>query len=405
MKILYTFGGIPLYYDALLNKLVQKGVEVSVVIPPEKSDILGEGVKVIDSKETPYKIIYAEEKKSFLGKSCFPQLPGIIRQEKPDILIAGWPFFLQHFSQPALRGALKAMATKFVIREIPFRVPPYGKLLSYFKNKPIFDEDMKQENNGVPFIIRQWVIMLLRRYCYRRADAALAYASVGKELLPTYGLSPDKVFVTYNTNDTDAMFAIKEQLSTIEVAPNKNPFRIIHVGRLVKWKRVDLLLSAFAGVADTFAEAELIIIGDGPELARLKKQSADLNIDSKTVFTGAIYDSKVIASHLSTSAIYVLAGMGGLSINDAMTFGLPVICSVCDGTEKDLVIDHINGFYFEEGDRADLTQKLHALLENPTRALEMGKESWKVIRDKINLETVSDRYIEAFERILSPHLN
>lgn len=36
MKVLYVFGGIPPYANALLNKLVDKGVEIVVVIPPEK---------------------------------------------------------------------------------------------------------------------------------------------------------------------------------------------------------------------------------------------------------------------------------------------------------------------------------------------------------------------------------
>jgi glycosyltransferase involved in cell wall biosynthesis len=119
------------------------------------------------------------------------------------------------------------------------------------------------------------------------------------------------------------------------------------------------------------------------------------------LFTGAIYDYKQIATHLTSSAVYVLAGMGGLSINDAMTFGLPVICSVCDGTERDLVIDGENGFFFKENDADDLAAKLTILFEEPERAVKMGEAAWKVIRDKVNLDTVSERYIHAFCKIVS----
>lgn len=401
MKILYTFGGIPLYLDALLNRLVQKGVETVVVIPKKSSSVLGKGVKIIDSKETTYKIIHTDEKKSILGKSFFPLLPDIITTEKPDILVTGWPYFLQFFFQPALRKALKSSHTKFVLREIPFQVPPYGKLSAFYGKQRIFDEEMNLLNDGKFFMLRQWTIMQIRRFCYKKADGALVYASPGKKLLPTYGIDADKVFVTYNSTDTDDLFNIKEQQSEEKSTLERSDFRIIHVGRLVKWKRVDLLINAFSRTLPSFPPSELVIIGDGPEMEHLKKQAADLHIDKKIKFTGAIHDNKTIASYLSSSAIYVLAGMGGLSINDAMTFGLPVICSVCDGTENDLVIQGKNGLFFEENNADDLADKLGILLNDPCLASKMGEESWKIIRDKINLETVSDRYINAYKQILA----
>ena len=45
------------------------------------------------------------------------------------------------------------------------------------------------------------------------------------------------------------------------------------------------------------------------------------------------------------SNIFVLPGTGGLAINEAMAYGLPVICSEADGTEKDLVIKVERGQY------------------------------------------------------------
>ena len=401
MKVLYTFGGLPPYFNAQLEKLAQKGINTVVVIPEKKSTILGKGVKVIDSLSTTYKTIHIEEKISFFGKSYFPRLPDIVREEKPDILVMGWPFFLQFFFQPKLRKSLKDSGTKFIIREIPFRVPPYGSMFYYFRQHPFFDEDMQPINRELFFFLKQWFIMQIRRYCYKRADGALAYASLGKELLPTYGITPDKVFVTRNSNNTDIMFRIKKQLSEENPILKKNVHRVIHVGRLVKWKRVDLLIDAFSKIVPSFPHAELIIIGDGPEMEHLKKQAITLDIEEKVQFTGAIYEDKTIASYLAGSAVYVLAGMGGLSINDAMTFGLPVICSVCDGTERDLVTHDQNGFFFEENSADDLAEKLHILLEDPTLASGMGEKSWEIIRDEVNLDTVSDRYIRAYNQILT----
>ena len=98
--------------------------------------------------------------------------------------------------------------------------------------------------------------------------------------------------------------------------------------------------------------------------------------------------------------MYVLAGMGGLSINDAMCYELPVICSVCDGTERDLVIDGKNGYFFKEGDASDLASKIEAVLSDEDKRKKMGAESLHIIEDKININTVADNYIKVFNNVL-----
>jgi len=118
------------------------------------------------------------------------------------------------------------------------------------------------------------------------------------------------------------------------------------------------------------------------------------------MFIGAIYDANLLGKYLLASSVYVLAGMGGLSINDAMCFGRPIICSVCDGTEKRLVRDGYNGLYFEHGDQNDLTQKILYLLKNPRLQLKMGLNSSSIIKNEINIHTVIKGYMNAFEFVM-----
>jgi len=91
--------------------------------------------------------------------------------------------------------------------------------------------------------------------------------------------------------------------------------------------------------------------------------------------------------------------MGGLSINEAMIYGKPVVCSVADGTEKKLVRDNFNGKYFEKGNLEDLVEKLDFLLSNPKIIEDMGKNSEKIIREEINIHTVIKGYIRAFNYV------
>ena len=99
---------------------------------------------------------------------------------------------------------------------------------------------------------------------------------------------------------------------------------------------------------------------------------------------------------MNESSVYVLAGMGGLSINDAMCFSLPIICSVCDGTERDLVVDGVNGYFFEENDVNSLVEKINLILSDPSKAVEMGRKSLQIIKENVNLNTFTNMYIAGY---------
>ena len=396
MKVLFTFGGIPHYLNAMLNKLCEKGVEITVVTPQKGNATIGKGVKMVEGGT--YKHLTTLEKKMFYGKSAYPALPEIVLQENPDIVVSGWPYFLQVFFQPRLRKVMKECGARLVIREIPFQTPPYGEIKEYFRKNPMYDESMHLMSRGAAFYIRQWLTAQVRKYCYARVSGTLNYSTAAYDILPSYGVKREQIHVTYNSTDTEALLREKESVLAADPLLPKSERRLLHIGRLVKWKRVDLLIDAFARLTKSYPDAELLIVGDGPELTNLKQQAANLQQDSVR-FTGAIYDPKALGAYMNESSVYVLAGMGGLSINDAMTYGLPVLCSVCDSTERDLVTDGLNGSFFREGDVDSLTEKMEQLLASPVRCKEMGKESERIIREKINLETVSKRYLKAFEEI------
>jgi len=173
----------------------------------------------------------------------------------------------------------------------------------------------------------------------------------------------------------------------------------VHIGRLVKWKKVHLLIEAFAKLHRQFPDAELLIIGSGPEKENLQTQVRNLGIAEKVIFLGAIHDYLAIGKYLLASTVYVLAGAGGLSLNDAMGFGLPVICSVADGTEKDLVIPHETGLYFEENNADDLAEKIAYCFANPDTTKQMVKNAEELIRTKINIHTVAANFVACFNAV------
>ena len=331
-------------------------------------------------------------------KTILTDLKTILNEEKPDIVVLGWPYFLQYFFDRQLRLLIKENNIKLIIREIPFQVPPFGQL-SYFKENPVYDENMILQSRGMSFFIRALCTMYIRKFVYKHADATINYASCAYDILPSYGVNKDKIFVTYNTPNTESLIRLREKVLSAPPLLEKKQ-RILHIGRLVKWKRVDLLIDAYAKICPNYPDSELTIIGNGPEMENLQYQAENLGLTGRVVFVGAIYDPFTLGQYMHESSIYVLAGMGGLSINEAMCYSLPVICSVCDGTEKDLIQDGVNGYYFESGNADSLAKSIEYLLRNPQMMKAFGDVSLKKIQEEINLDTVSSRFVEAFKKTL-----
>ena len=393
MKVLITDVALTPYTHAQFEKIASKGCEVVVLLPESRRDI-GRGVKEYESRSHAYKILYSRVRKMWYGKHALIDLKNILKKEEPDVLVIVWPYLLHLFFDRTILYTINGNKIHLIVREIPFQTPPFGKL-NYYTQHPAYDEDLSLLSTGLRFKIRAWMTMYIRRYIYRRAHAYIAYYSQAKDIVLSYGLRPTAFFYG-NTTDTDSLLSVRKALLDKPLLLEKRR-RILHIGRLVKWKKVDLLIMAFSSIVERYRDSELVIVGDGPERESLIKKAIDLGLRDKILFTGAVYDPIELAQYMNESSVYVLAGMGGLSINDAMCFSLPIICSVCDGTEKDLVLEGDNGFFFKEDDVADLAEKLNWMLSDLSKAMRMGEKSLQIIKERVNLDTFANMYKEALD--------
>ncbi len=398
MKVTFLFSGLPHYLIALLNRLVSvHGIDVNLIIPRGKGMSLGEGIKLGDAAgEYQFSVHFLDEFRGKLNKPYFKDLHASLAEISPDILVLGWPYIINYYFDSRARRIVRKQNISLVIREIPFMVAPKNRAMRYYKKHPIINEDLEVDNpRGVKFFFWAFGLNQMRRRYYRLADATMIYASHGYQIHESFGISRDRIFLTYNSPDTEMIAQTRRKLKE-EGLGASNPKRILHLGRLVKWKRVDLLIEAVSQLAHRHESIELCIIGAGPEEERLMQLVKEKALEGSVSFLGSIYDSETLAREIMTSGMYVLAGMGGLSINETMAYGLPVICSSCDGTERDLVSDGINGLFFSEGDALDLAAKIELLLDDPDRCLAMGAKALQLIEEKINLKTVTRRFVDCF---------
>lgn len=401
VKVLFLTHSLVHYYNLVLSKLDEDpGCEVVVVTASGRSRNIGDAV--FETQDgVSFRVWRLPERGVPYVSSWFGGLARVLWRERPEVAVVPEPYFPSFMLNPLLAAVVRFLDIKLVMQSIPFQLPKYPDALARLRGpwKPAGFLPgwlrLPLQTTGLHRLARR-TYLELRRLAFLRADAHLNYVDDAVEIFGSYGVAKERIFVAYNSPDTDTYWAVEGTLAGAPPILPLNPHRVIHVGRLVAWKRVDLLLAAIARLRTEFDDIELVVVGQGPEEERLRSTAKSLGVGEITRFVGGVYETRELARYFRASSVYVLAGMGGLSINDAMFFGLPVICSVCDGTEKKLVRDGFNGFFFAEADLEDLVTKIRRVLSDPDRRAEMGKNSRRIIDEEVNIHSVLARYRACF---------
>ncbi len=394
VKVLFTFYALPPYLIALLNQICKNGITILVVLPESSQITQGKNVYQ-EYSDAQFEIKKVAQKKHWLSqKEYLIGLEEIIKNFEPNYLVTCWPYVIQIAFNFSLRNYLKKKGIRWGLKHIPYQIPKYHEAMKFYSEIGVFDEELNVEKAiGWKKKLKFFILKELNKYLFNASQFHFCYISEAPDILKTYGVNPQNVIVTYNSGDTQKLLdAYKWALNQ----PNepKEKFRFIFVGRLVKWKKVDLLIEAFSELCLKHKDIELLIVGTGPELENLKSLTQNFSLKEKIIFAGGIYDYNLLANKFKISDVFVLTGAGGLAINDAMTFAKPVICTYADGTEKDLVIHNETGFIYKT--QQELKNYMEFFIENPKKAQEMGKKAQDRILNEINLAKVAQKYSDFF---------
>jgi glycosyltransferase involved in cell wall biosynthesis len=238
----------------------------------------------------------------------------------------------------------------------------------------------------------------LSDFLMRRSSVLLGYSSRAKRYFQMRRCHQPQ-FVSVNCVDTDKVFEririAMEQLLDVRSKFKINGKQVIlFVGALTREKRVDDLINAYKIIRRKRKNLALLIVGDGDDKERLKALVASSRI-ADVHFAGRIIDK--ISHYFLTANIFVLPGLGGLAISEAMAHGLPIICTVADGCEEDLIKPLKNGVIVQEGDIISLGEAIQTLLDDPLKLKTMGNMSLNMIRTKYNVHTYLQNIMSAIK--------
>lgn len=237
-----------------------------------------------------------------------------------------------------------------------------------------------------------------RKKLIKDTKSCIAYGRRAAAYLESLGKPRNKVFIAINTVDTtyyshevDKLRLKKEEIKTNMCLPQKN---ILFVGYLSKRKGVEFVLRAF-DLLET-QDVGLHIIGDGQYRDTLKNLARRL--DLKNVYFWGYKQKNELPLFYAIADVFIFSSLKelwGLTIIEAMTCGLPMLCSNMAGATPDLIHDGLTGFVVNPTEVKEMARILSYLFDKPHIREEVGMRARKFIEENITLDHSAKGFLEA----------
>ncbi len=191
------------------------------------------------------------------------------------------------------------------------------------------------------------------------------------------------------------------------LSQEKSPFTCITAGKLLKLKNTDLAIRAFAVFYEKHPGSQFIIIGDGPEYARLEILAKSLGVSQAVQFKKWMAREQLLME-IAAADVFLFASLrdgGGAVVVEAMAQSKPVICF--DMAGPGLHVTETSGIKIKPTNPkqavADMAEAIERL--NGDRALreQLGKGALERIKKEYLWDKLGDRLNEYYTSAISDH--
>ena len=174
--------------------------------------------------------------------------------------------------------------------------------------------------------------------------------------------------------------------------------RLVVPRRLFPKNGVEFFVRALPAIV-AGADVDVIVIGDGPERARLEELAASLRVADRVDFLGARLHAEMPAL-LSSADLAVFPSLveaTSVAALESMACGLPVAASAVGGLPE--IIDDGVGGLFAPGDPEALAARVLELLSSPEGLRERGTRARERVVARWSNERLVDRHLDVYRQL------
>lgn len=215
-----------------------------------------------------------------------------------------------------------------------------------------------------------WPIAVVGRFVERhvvpavyRFTPVIAVSPTTREALAASGMDESQIRVIYN--------GVVPPTVPPANAQDRDPHRIVYVGRVKRYKRLDLLLDAVLTLRESIPDVHLDIAGDGDARDDLARFVAESGLAEHVTLHGFV-DDATKESLLNRAAVFAIASMHegwGLSVIEANSYGLGAVAYDVPGLRTAIVEGHTGLLARSDAEFVNALRRV--LLEDGLRA-ELG---------------------------------
>lgn len=224
------------------------------------------------------------------------------------------------------------------------------------------------EEASAPVAAATWLLERPLAREYRNVPTVAVSRSTADDLIHR-GFDPKMIEVIPNGVDLDFYRPDPQE-------PRFDGPALLYLGRLKKYKRVDLIIRALARLRDAGVAARLIVAGQGDHGEALRGLVAELGLEDRVEFPGYVSEQEK-RRYFRGAWVHVLTSPKegwGITNLEAAACGTPTVASDSPGL-RDSVVDGRTGFLVPHGDVAALAGRLAELLDDAELRERLGTQA------------------------------
>jgi glycosyltransferase involved in cell wall biosynthesis len=263
--------------------------------------------------------------------------------------------------------ALRERAFDIVVEDlnkVPLFTPWWQKRPLVLLVHHLFGATAFQEAS-LPFAAATWLLERPLAQVYRGTPVQAVSRSTADDLVQR-GFPAEDIVVISNGVDL-------EFLAPDPAEPRFEQPTALYVGRLKRYKRVDLILAAVARLKGQDRQLRLLIAGRGDAEEALRARVAELGIHDRVEFLGFVSEQEK-RSLLRKTWVHVFTSPKegwGMSNLEAAACGTPTVASDSPGLRDSVAHGH-TGFLVPHGDVDVLAERIRSVIEQPDLRATLG---------------------------------
>lgn len=334
-----------------------------------------------------------------------PVVENIIRIPARQVMFDPEDRMMHRAKVKALLPYLKTQGIDVVHIQTPFVAHYMGVALARELNVPcvesyhtFFEEYLY---HYIPFVPKAWMRALARRFTRQQCNAVdqiIVPSTAMRAVLENYGVAqPIKIIPTgidleklkgCNGNRFKQQHHIDEERPTL-----------VHIGRVAHEKNIGFLFNMLAVLRKHIPHILLIVAGEGPALAALKKQAKTLALNDNILFVGYLDRSSTLLDCYCAGNAFIFASRTetqGLVLLEAMALGVPVVSTAVMGTID--ILAPGKGALVAPEDPVVFAEHVQRLLENQLLHGRLHKEALQYVQEW-TAPVMADRLQSLYEEL------